>query len=153
MTNTLEILESTGGLEGSFVTKYIFTNGNMNISKSASVIPFGIPLVSETNYPTTAMITEKCDLVAISGISASITIDWWLGLADLKTVLDLVNKAASVTHCLRVNEWTTNAPIIPIDFYGRVSDISANMEAGTPMNLKANLTFMVGAIVDFGDGV
>jgi len=146
----IEIYESTGG--GSTATlKYSPDNTqSFEINKDSGVMPFPLPLVDETAYTDTD-IREKIDLVAISGISCSVSLSFWIPLADITTLLNLVSNRASVSQIIQVNEW--NGVVTNFKFYGRVASVRISQEGGTPTRLQCNLNFQVGSIVDFGNNI
>ena len=147
---SLEIWESTGG-GTAYTLKYTPINmDNFEISKDSGVMPFPLPLVAETSY-TDSDISEKIDLVAISGISATLSLSFWIPLADITTVLSLVSNRASITQYIKVNEW--NGTVTNYKFYGRCSAVRISQQGGTPSRLQTSLTFQVGSIIDFGDGI
>lgn len=147
---SIEIYESTGG--GSTATlKYSPDNmGNFEINKDSGVMPFPLPLVDETAYTDTD-IMEKIDLVAISGISCSISMSFWIPLADITTILSLVSNRASVSQIIQVNEWV--GTVTNYKFYGRIASVRISQEGGNPTRLQCNATFQVGSVVDFGNNI
>ena len=159
----MEILESTSGIEGSFVSKYQWDNiGSFDITKDSSIMPFGLPLVNEVTEPVaSSMLTEKIDLVAISGISANINISWSLEISKVKIIQDLVNNTASKTHKLHITCWdnkletssTNSALITTVNYFGRVGSVSISGISGTPTRVGASMSFSIGSLVDFGEGV
>jgi len=147
---SIEIYESTGG--GTTPTlKYSPDNmGNFELNKESGVMPFPIPLVDETGFTDTD-VREKIDLVAISGVSCTVNMSFWISLASVTTMLDLVSNRASRSQIIQVNEW--NGITANYKFYGRVASVRISQEGGTPTRLQCSLVFQVGSIVDFGDGI
>jgi len=148
MTN-LEIYQSLTNDPPSFSLYY--TPDNMlsfEITKESNVFPFSLPFVDEYNsYYVNTDISEKIDLVTISGISATLALSFWIPVTAIPTMLGLISNKMDVLHMIQVNEWVTNGSLTNYKFYGRVSSVRMTQDGGTPMRLQCNMSFAIGNVL------
>jgi len=150
---SITIYKNTGGV--GFTSYFVPDNmENFHISKTQDVMPFPLPLVDETDtttYPNTD-ITEKIDLVAISGVNCSISMSFWISLTDISTISNMVTNRVSTNFMIQVNEWATGG-LTNYKFYGRFTGIDIDHNGGTVNRMKVSASFQVGSIVSFGEGI
>lgn len=115
---------------------------NFTINKSTGLIPFSLPIVSNTINTENRAITEQSELIHIGGVESTLNIDFEIGMPDVNNILRLVNNRISEQHKIEITEWSgQNSAFI---FYGIIDSARVTQNGGDP-RLSCNLTFMEGA--------
>lgn len=123
----------------------VYATDNINsltINKSTGVIPFSLPMISNTQETTNRAIGEQIEFIHIGGIEATVTLDFEIGMSDIGTMLGLVTNRISEKHKIEVTEWSgqTNGCV----FIGLIDSVRIKQDGGDP-RLNCNISFMEGA--------
>jgi len=113
-----------------FDLKYTADNcEDIKISKSTGIIPMGLPIVDTAQDTTGRIVSEKTDLIRISGVECTVSLSFDINVSDIVTILDLVTNAIGLKNKLIINGWSTDLGT-DINFIGLISSIDIGHRGG-----------------------
>lgn len=125
----------------------IYTADNcqrLEIKKSTNTIPFSLPIVDnawETSESDNRLITENTEFVHIGGVEVNVSVDFEIGMADIRSMLSLVTNRISRKNKIEVIEWSGLSS--GATFIGIIDSVRLKQEGGDP-RLTCNLNFLEG---------
>lgn len=115
---------------------------NINITKSSGVMPFSLPIVNSTQETSTRMVTEKSDLIKISGVETVLDISFSIHVSEIKTLLDLITNRIDTKHKIVIDDWSTDLNSI-VDFIGIIGNMRLRQTGGAG-DIDCTITFYEG---------
>jgi len=147
------IQTSTAG--SAFADYYTLDNcQSLRISKNSGVTQFSLPMLETSDDTTNRVNTDKCELLRLSGTEVTLTIQFWVPLSDVITVLALASNRAGGAAKVKISDWTTVDPTVTdVEFVGLFGSVDLSQEGGTTSRMMCTLTFFEGDNVFKNDDI
>lgn len=115
---------------------------NISLTKSSGVTPFSLPIVDSTQETSTRMVSEKSDLIKISGVETTLDITFSIHVSEILTLLDLVTNRIDTKHKIIIDDWSADLNSV-VDLLGIIGSIRIRQTGGAG-DIDCAITFYEG---------